>query len=46
VPAAPTPVFIAQRVRGPPTMDRLGALDQGAIQREKALAVGLGLRSI
>ena len=35
MPAAPTPVYIAQRVGGPPTMDRLGAPDQGAIQREK-----------
>jgi hypothetical protein len=36
VPAAPTPVYIAQRVGGPPTMDRLGAPDQGAIHREAA----------
>ena len=32
MPAAPTPVYIAQRVGGPPTMDRLGAPDQGASQ--------------
>jgi hypothetical protein len=31
----PLLLFIAQRVGGPPTMDRLGAPDQGAIQGER-----------
>ena len=35
MPAASTPVFIAQHVRSPPTIDRLGAPDQSAIPKEK-----------
>ena len=34
-------LYVAQRVGGAPTIDQLGAPDQGAIQREKAPAVGL-----